>query len=47
MSAALPLKEYWLMRCRFYKRIDEAYTFANKKLLDLLRDDQNLISRLK
>lgn len=35
------------MRYSFYKRIDEAYTYANKTLLRLLLEDQHLLSRLK
>ncbi|KAK4052757.1 gamma tubulin complex Spc97/GCP2 subunit Alp4 [Microbotryomycetes sp. JL201] len=31
----------------FYKRIDDAYTYANKTLLRLLIDDQDLASRLR
>lgn len=32
---------------RFYKRIDEAYTCANKTLLKLLLEEQHLVSRLR
>lgn len=33
--------------CSFYNRIDTAYTYANRTLLQLLVQDQQLISRLQ
>jgi gamma-tubulin complex component 2 len=36
-----------LIICRFYKVIDDAYTYANRTLLRLLLRDQQLIPRLR
>lgn len=33
--------------CRFYKSIEDGYTYANRTLLKLLMDDQSLIPRLR
>lgn len=32
---------------RFYKGVEDAYTFANRTLLKLLVDDQELLPRLR
>jgi len=33
--------------CRFYKRIEDAYIYANKTLLKLMLEEQELIPHLR
>lgn len=35
------------LMCRFYKRIEDAYIYANKTLLKLMLEEQELIPHLR